>query len=39
MEDLQGLLSDMMMEDNERIGKSGFSLNSSRRPRKRTRIL
>lgn len=38
MEDLQGLLRDMMMKENEGIGKPGFSCNSSPCPTKRTRI-
>ncbi|QCD98257.1 dnaJ homolog subfamily B member 7-like [Vigna unguiculata] len=37
-EDLQGLLRDMMMKENEGIGESGFSCNSSPCPTKRTRI-
>ncbi|XP_017418100.1 uncharacterized protein LOC108328713 isoform X2 [Vigna angularis] len=38
MEDLQGLLRDMMMKENEGIGNPGFSCNSTPCPTKRTRI-
>jgi len=38
LEDLQGLLM-VMMADNEGMGKSGLSWNSSPCPTKRTRIL
>ncbi|WVZ06307.1 hypothetical protein V8G54_019653 [Vigna mungo] len=38
MEDLQGLLRDMMMKENEGIGKAGFCCNSSPCPTKKTRI-
>lgn len=39
LEDLQGLLMDMMAADNEGMGKTGLSWNSSTRPTKKTRIL